>query len=55
MYVQYIYSNGKGTYTFFGGYKIIGKWKDSKIWNGKEYDKNGNIKYKYVNGKRIKT
>jgi len=37
--------------TYSDGGKYEGKWKDGKIWNGKLYDKNGNIIGKYVNGK----
>ena len=35
------------------GDKYEGEWKDGKIWKGITYDKNGNIKYKYVYGKEI--
>ena len=46
--------NGKGTYTFgkgeWEGDKYVGEWKDGKPWNGKVYNKNGNITKKYVNG-----
>ena len=31
-----------------------GEWKDGKEWNGTEYDKNGNIFGKWVNGKYTK-
>jgi len=33
------------------GQKYVGEYKDGKEWNGKLYDKNGNIIGKYVNGK----
>ena len=46
--------HGKGTYTWSDGQKYEGKWKDGENWNGIQYDKDGNIKYKYVNGKQIK-
>ena len=45
--------NGQGTYTWSDGRKYVGEWKDDKRWNGTQYDKNGNIKEKFVNGKRI--
>ena len=45
--------NGQGTYTFSNGEKYVGKYKNGKKWNGTGYDKNGNILYKYVNGKGI--
>jgi hypothetical protein len=54
--------NGQGTFTWKGGWKdgdyyegvfgkIVGEWKDGIIWNGTEYDKDGNIEYKIVNVK----
>ena len=46
--------NGQGTYIHPIGDKYVGEWKGGRLWNGREYDKNGNIKYKYVNGKQIK-
>ena len=46
--------NGQGTYTYPDGRKYVGEWKDGREWNGTEYDKDGNIFYKYVNGKGIK-
>jgi len=45
--------NGQGTYTFPDGGKYVGEWKNGKRWNGTEYDKDGNIQYKYVNGEYI--
>ena len=42
---------GQGTYTWSDGRKYVGEWKDGKPWNGKEYDKNGNVTSKFVNGK----
>ena len=44
--------NGQGTSTTPDGYKDVGEFKDGKRWNGIMYDKDGNIQYKYVNGKR---
>ena len=46
--------HGQGTYTFPDGRKYEGKFKDGKKWNGTQYDKNGNIIVKFVNGKQIK-
>ena len=46
--------NGQGTYTSPDGRKYVGDWKDGRTWNGTEYDKNGNINRKFVNGKKIK-
>jgi len=34
------------------GWKYFGSWKNGEIWNGTEYDKYGNIIYRWVNGKR---
>ena len=34
--------------------KYVGEYKDDKEWNGNEYNKVGNINWKYVNGKMIK-
>ena len=42
--------NGKGTYTNPDGSKYIGEFKDGNPWNGTIYDKDRNIKGKYVNG-----
>jgi len=51
------YKNGKkvgyGTYTWKDGEKYVGSWMMNIRWNGTDYDKNGNIWYKYVNGQRI--
>ena len=45
--------HGQGTYTSIKGYKYVGEWRENKSWNGKEYDKNGNIIGKFVNGVKI--
>ena len=45
--------HGQGTWFGKGewkGQKYVGEYKDGKEWNGKLYDKNGNIIGKYVNG-----
>ena len=42
--------NGQGTFTFSWGDKYVGKWKNGEKWNGTQYDKDGNITKKYVNG-----
>ena len=42
--------NGQGTYTDPDGDKYEGEWKDGKKWNGIQYEKNGNVDEKYVNG-----
>jgi len=46
--------HGQGTMTWSSGGKYVGEWKDGETWNGIYYDKDGNITYKYVNGKSIK-
>ena len=46
--------HGQGTHTYPDGSKYEGEYKDDWELNGTQYDKNGNIKYKYVNGKQIK-
>jgi len=46
--------NGQGTYTWSDGRKYVGEWKKGSKWNGTEYNKSGNIKGKFVNGKEIK-
>ena len=46
--------DGQGTYTSKDGEKFVGEWKDDKEWNGNEYNKDGKIISKYVDGKEIK-
>ena len=46
--------NGQGTMTYPDGEKCVGKWENVAFRNGKCFDKNGKIQYKYVNGKRIR-
>ena len=43
--------HGQGTYTFHDDHYYVGKWKDGEPWNGKGYDKNGNILEYHVKGK----
>jgi hypothetical protein len=44
--------HGQGTLTFLNGNKGIGEFRENKPWNITEYDKDGNIQYKIVNGNR---
>ena len=44
--------HGQGTLTLLNGDKYEGKFKDGEKWNGTQYDKDGNITKKYVNGVR---
>ena len=46
--------NGRGTMTYPDGEKCIGEWENVAFPNGECYDKNGNIQYRYENGKRIR-
>ncbi len=46
--------DGQGTMTLWDGSKYIGEYRMGRPLNGTQYDKNGNIDYKMVNGKRIK-
>ena len=41
---------GQGTYTWSNGDKYVGEYKGEKPWNGTEYNKDGNIIRKFVNG-----
>ena len=45
--------NGLGILTYRYGTKYEGDFKDWVLWNGTEYDKDGNIFIKYVNGDYI--
>ena len=45
--------NGLGVLISTNGWKYFGSWKNGEIWNGTYYEKDGNIEYKKVNGKRI--
>ena len=44
--------NGLGVLISTNGWKYLGSWKNGEIWNGTEYDNNGNIVYRWVEGKR---
>ena len=44
--------NGLGVLISTNGWKYLGSWKNGEIWNGTEYDNNGNIIYRWVEGKR---
>jgi len=45
--------NGQGTLTFPDGRNGVGEWRENKPWNITEYNKNGNITGKYVNGLKV--
>jgi len=42
---------GQGTNTFINGWNGIGEWIDVEPWNIKVFDKKGNLKMKWKNGK----
>ena len=42
--------NGVGVLISTNGWKYFGSWKNGEIWNGTEYDKDGNIIQTWVNG-----
>ena len=44
--------NGLGVLISTNGWKYFGSWKNGEILNGTEYDNNGNIVYRWVEGKR---
>ncbi len=50
--------NGQGIFSKSNGTKYVGSWKIidgvTSHWNGKYYDEDGIIKYKWVNGELIK-
>ena len=50
--------HGQGTSTNYYAGVYLGKYegehRNGNMWNGRGYDKNGNIKRKWVNGKEIK-
>ena len=46
--------NGKGRLLSRNGTKYgdyAGEWRDGKMWNGVQYDKDGKILWKIINGK----
>ena len=45
--------NGQGTLTYTDGRNGVGEWRENKPWNITEYNKNGNITGKYVNGLKV--
>ena len=47
---KYGYRNGHATLTWTGGEKYEGEYNDGNRWNGKEYDEDGTIIRKYVDG-----
>ena len=46
--------NGQGVYTSIDERKLEGEWKNNKPWNITEYDQNGKITRRYVNGVKQK-
>jgi hypothetical protein len=42
--------HGQGTLTFPNGTKYVGEYKKGRKWNVITYDKDGNIKYRIVDG-----
>ena len=46
--------DGIGTYTWSDGSKYAGSWLEGKMWNGTQYDRDGNIIGKVVNNQFIK-
>ena len=46
--------NGKGTYTWSNGSRYVGRWKDGERWKGRQYDRNGNIMGRFLNGVKQK-
>ena len=42
--------SAQGTQTYPDGGKYEGSWKNGVRWNGSQYDKDGKIIGKYVNG-----
>ena len=42
--------NGQGTETYPDGDKYVGEYKGGLPWNGKGYNKNGEILVRFVNG-----
>ena len=44
--------NGEGILTLPDGRKVIGEFREDKPWNVSLFDKEGNFKMKWVNGKK---
>ena len=44
---------GQGTFTFSDGRKGIGEFRNDRPWNIIDYDKDGKIIGRYVNGEYI--
>ena len=44
--------HGQGIYSYPDERKVVGEFRGGKDWNTKEYDKDGNIIGKWVNGKQ---
>ena len=44
--------DGQGTYSFPNGKKAVGVFRNNRPWNIIEYNKNGNIIGKFINGKK---
>jgi len=44
---------GQGTFTFFDGRKGVGEFRNDRPWNIIDYDKDGKIIGRYVNGEYI--
>ena len=44
--------NGEGILTLPDGRKVIGEFREDKPWKVSLFDKKGNIKMKWVNGKK---
>ena len=44
--------NGEGILTLPDGRKVIGEFREDKPWNVSLFDKKGNFKMKWVNGKK---
>ena len=45
--------HGQGTFTFTDGRKWAGEFRGNKPWNITTYDKDGNIRWKMVNGVKV--